>query len=135
MNRTIVRLAEALNRHDPDGMAALMAADYRSEQPAHPNRSFGGNDQVAANWREMFRGVPDMAAEVVAETTEGPTSWSEWAWTGHHTDGSQFAMRGVIVAGLADDGRIRWARLYMEPVELDGGAIDEAVEQLSTGGG
>lgn len=134
MNPTIERLADALNRHDADGMAALMAPDYRSEQPAHPSRGFGGSDQVATNWREMFRGVPDMAAEVVAETTDGTTSWSEWAWTGHHADGSQFGMRGVIVAGLADDGRIQWARLYMEPIEQGGAAIDEAVEQLSAGG-
>ncbi|MCU1616026.1 MAG: hypothetical protein JWO98_3566 [Frankiales bacterium] len=42
MNPTIGRLAEAVNRHDPEGMAAQMAPDYRSEQPAHPNRGFGG---------------------------------------------------------------------------------------------
>jgi ketosteroid isomerase-like protein len=131
MNATVERLRDAMNRHDADGMATLFAPDYRSEQPAHPNRGFGGADQVAANWGQMFAGVPDMAVEVVSEAGDRSTSWSEWSWTGHHTDGSEFAMRGCIVLGLRDDGLIAWARLYMEPVERGGAAIDAAVQELS----
>jgi hypothetical protein len=33
--------------------------------------------------------------------------------------------------GLREDGLITWARLYMEPVEQSGTAIDEAVRHLS----
>jgi hypothetical protein len=33
--------------------------------------------------------------------------------------------------GLSDDGLINWARLYMEPVEQGGAAIEETVRQLS----
>ena len=134
MNDTIARLAEAVNRHDVDGMAALFASDYRSEQPAHPNRGFGGSEQVAANWSQMFAGVPDVTAEAIAHTTDGRTTWTEWAWRGHHPDGSLFAMRGVTLMGLDDDGLVAWARLYMEPVEEGGAAIDETVQQLSGGG-
>ena len=134
MNPTIARLAEAMNRHDAQGMAACMAPDYRSEQPVHPNRAFTGNEQVVANWTGMFAGVPDMTIECVAEDTVGSRSWSEWEWTGHHTDGSDFAVRGVIVAGLRDDGLIQWMRLYVEPVEQDSPAIEEAVQQLSGSG-
>ena len=131
MHDTIARLRDAVNGHDADGMAALFASDYRSEQPAHPNRGFGGHDQVAANWSRMFAGVPDMTAEVIADAADGDTSWSEWEWRGHHPDGSDFHMRGVVVMGLRDVGAIAWARLYMEPVEQGGAAIDEAVGQLS----
>ena len=131
MNPTIARLAEAMNRHDARGMADCMAPDYRSEQPVHPNRAFTGNDQVAANWTEMFAGIPDMAVRVVAEDTVGSRSWSEWEWTGHHPDGSDFAMRGVIVVGLRDDGLIQWNRLFLEPVEQNSAAIEETVQQLS----
>src|SRR5215213_11388994 len=112
-----------MNRHDAEGMAALFAPDYRSEQPVHPNRGFAGREQVAANWSNMFAGVPDMVVEVVADATEGSTTWSEWSWTGHHTDGSEFAVRGVLVAGLRDDGAIQWMRLYVEPVERDSAGI------------
>ena len=112
-------------------MAALFAPDYRSEQPAHPNRGFGGAEQVAANWSQMFEGVPDLTTEVVAHTTDGLTTWTEWDWRGHHTDGSGFAMRGVTLMGLNEEGLIAWARLYMEVVEQDGPAIAETVQQLS----
>jgi ketosteroid isomerase-like protein len=132
MNATISKLRDIMNAHDAKGLAALFAPDYRSEQPAHPNRGFGGHDQVEANWTEMFRGVPDLTAEVFSEVTVGSTSWSEWIWRGHHTDGSDFEMRGVIVMGLTTDGRVAEARLYMEPVEHEGAAIEETVRQLST---
>jgi hypothetical protein len=39
-------------------------------------------------------------------------------------------MVGVIVAGVGD-GRLRWARLYVEPVEQGGAGIDAAVRRIS----
>jgi ketosteroid isomerase-like protein len=131
MHATIARLRDVLNAHDADAMVTLFADDYRSEQPAHPNRGFGGSGQVHANWSQMFAGIPDLRAEVRADTDDGATSWSEWEWLGHHTDGSLFHERGVVILGLRDDGAIAWARLYMEPVEQDGAAIEETVRQLA----
>lgn len=130
MNATMEKLRDRVNAHDAAGMAALFAPDYRSEQPAHPNRGFGGHAQVEANWSQMFRGVPDLRAEIVSEFTVGVTSWAEWTWRGHHTDGSLFEMHGTTIMGLTSDGLIAEARLYMEPVEHDGAAIDETVQQL-----
>jgi hypothetical protein len=52
----------------------------------------------------------------------------EWRWEGTHTDGSPFAMQGVIVAGVQQD-RITWARLYIEPIEHGGSNIDEMVQE------
>ena len=135
MNDTITRLRDAMNRHDADAMAALFAPDYRSEQPLHPRRGFGGRDQVAVNWRGMFEGVPNLEVGVVKETTAGSTSWSEWVWRGAHRDGTPFLMKGVTLFGLNDDGLITWARLYMESVEQGDVTIDEAVRQLSGSGG
>jgi hypothetical protein len=135
MNDTIARLRDAMNRHDTDAMAALFAPDYRSEQPLHPRRGFGGRDQVAVNWRGMFEGVPDLEVGVVKEATADSTSWTEWVWRGSHRDGTPFLMKGVTLFGLGDDGLITWARLYMEPVEQGGAAIDEAVRQLSGSAG
>lgn len=131
MHPTIARLADAMNRHDVNAMTELFAPDYRSEQPAHPNRGFGGSDQVAANWTAMFDGVPDLRVECLAELNDGTTSWSEWSWQGTHADGAPFAMRGAVIFGLGDDGRFHSARLYMEPVERGGAAIDEAVRDLA----
>ena len=50
-------------------------------------------------------------------------------WHGTYRDGSPFLVGGVIVLGLRDD-RVAWARLYMEPVEQDGGDINAAVQQM-----
>src|SRR4051812_18801102 len=131
MNETISRLRDAMNRHDAEAMAALFAANYRSEQPLHPQRGFSGREQVAVNWSQMFDEVPDLEAGVVKESTDGSTSWSEWVWRGSHVDGAPFLMKGVVVTGLTDDGLITWARLYMDSVEQSETAIDEAVRPLS----
>jgi len=123
-------LAEAMNTHDIDAFVALFAADYDSRQPAHPDRAFVGNDQVRANWSAVFSGVPDFAAELIATAVEGDTLWSEWRWRGTHEDGSRLDMAGVIVFGVRD-GRLAWARLYVEPVESGGAGINAAVREMS----
>lgn len=123
------QLIEAMNRHDAQAVAAFFAADYRSEQPLHPNRGFGGSEQVLANWTSVFDGVPDFFAERVAAASAEGVSWSEMRWSGTHRDGSPFLMRGVTVLGVRED-KIAWARLYMEPVEQGGSDIDAAVQEL-----
>jgi len=124
----ITRLIAAMNRHDPRAVAAHFATEYLSEQPLHPNRGFGGSDQVLANWTSVFEGVPDFSAELVASASGGASTWVEMRWSGTYRDGSLFLMRGVILLGVRDD-KITWARLYMEPVEEGGGDIDSAVQE------
>ena len=123
------RLSEALNTHDAAQVAALVAERYESSQPIHPARSFVGREQVLANWTSVFEGIPDFAAQLVTSTVDGDLEWGEWDWRGHHTDGSVFAMRGVMIR-VARDDLIASMRLYLEPVEVEGGDIDAAVEEL-----
>ena len=122
------RLLAAMNAHDLDAFAACFAPDYRSDQPAHPNRAFRGADQARRNWEGVFAGVPDFSAELLSlAVTDDSVELAEWSWRGTHTDGSPFAMRGVTVFGV-QDGRLAWGRLYMEPVEQGGADIDEMVQ-------
>ena len=107
----IEQLITAMNRHDAGAVAAFFAADYRSEQPLHPNRGFGGSDQVLANWTSVFEGVPDFFAERVASAVAEDTVWSEMRWEGSHRDGSPFRMRGVTVTR-----RARWQDRVGSPV-------------------
>jgi hypothetical protein len=123
------RLQELQNSHDAAGMAALFSPDYQSVQPAHPNRGFGGSQQVLKNWTSVFEGIPDFHATLVASVTEGQAEWGEWDWRGTYLDGSPFLERGVIIM-IVLDGLIRAARLYMEPVESGGGDIDAVVQEL-----
>jgi ketosteroid isomerase-like protein len=125
----MARLGAAMNGHDLDGFVNLFSADYRSEQPAHPSRAFRGADQVRENWAAVFAGVPNLAAELLSSATAGVgVEVGEWSWHGTYIDGSDFAMKGVIVVGVEDE-RIAWARLYMEPVERGGAGIDEMVHE------
>jgi ketosteroid isomerase-like protein len=122
-------LLRALNSHDAQQMAALFAEDYRSSQPAHPGREFEGRPQVLENWTAVFDGVPDLSARLVADARDGDTVWSEWDWSGTYTDGTPFAMRGVIILELRGD-QIAEGRLYMEAVDQQQSSINEAVKEL-----
>jgi len=129
MTTMMERLRDATNAHDAVGLASLFSANYRSSQPVHPSRGFGGSAQVLENWSSVFEGVPDFASELVASSAEGDTEWGEWSWQGHHADGSPFAMRGVTIL-VVREGLVEEGRLYMEPVEGDGGDIQAAVQEL-----
>ena len=97
------RLLAAMNAHDIDAFVACFAPDYRSEQPAHPDRAFSGSDQVRENWTGVFAGVPDFHADLLASaTTDDGVEIGEWHWRGTHADGSPFAMQGITVMGIAD---------------------------------
>ena len=129
MTEMMNQLRSAMNAHDLDAFVACFAADYESQQPAHPSRAFRGRDQVRKNWEGVFAGVPDFAAELVTSAvSDDGVEIGEWRWQGTHTDGAPFAMRGVIVTGI-QHSQIAWARLYMEPVELGGANIDEMVQE------
>ena len=130
MTDIIDRLVAAMNAHDLDGAAALLAEDYRSEQPAHPGRAFTGRAQMRANWAAMFDGVPDFRAELSRSVQDGDTTWSEWQWTGTRRDGQLLDVRGVTLFQIRD-GHIVAGRLYLEDVDRDDGTIEQAVRALS----
>ena len=126
------RLQTAMNARDIEAMLDCFDESYESEQPAHPDRAFRGREQVRENWSSIFEGVPDFSAELVAASEQDDPCWSEWRWRGTHADGSRLDMAGVIVFG-ASEGRIAWARLYVEPVEQSGAGIEAAVQRMAGG--
>ena len=128
MSRVLERLRDAQNRHDLDAMLECFDPDYESEQPAHPNRGFGGKKQVRKNWSSMLESFPDFEAELVRHSSDGDVVWSEWRWRA-----TGLSMAGVTLMGVRD-GRIVWGRLYMEPVEEGGEDIDESVQSITERG-
>jgi hypothetical protein len=74
MAAMVTRLLQAWNSHDARRMASLFAQDYRSTQPVHPSRGFGGSAQVLENWTAVFQGVPDFTAELVDSSMTTPES-------------------------------------------------------------
>ena len=126
----VERLNAAMNAHDLEAFLACFQDDYESEQPAHPDRAFQGRGQVRRNWSSVFDGVPDFRSQLLRSTADGDTIWSEWHWQGTQSDGTRLDMVGVIVCGVSE-GRMSWARLYMEPVEEAGAGIESAVRRMT----
>ena len=126
----VQRLNAAMNAHDLETFLACFADDYESEQPAHPDRAFRGREQVRSNWSAIFDGVPDFRSQLLRSMADGNTIWSEWHWQGMQSDGTALDMVGVIVCGVSE-GRISWARLYIEPVEQSGAGIESAVRRMT----
>jgi hypothetical protein len=124
------RINAAMNARDIDAFVACFAEDYDSAQPAHPDRAFGGREQVRTNWSAIFASVPDFCSELVRADAAGEVEWTEWRWRGTQADGSRLDMAGVIVFGVRDE-RVAWARLYVEPVEQAGAGIDAAVREMA----
>jgi hypothetical protein len=125
MPTVLERLREALNGRDVDAMLECFDPDYKSEQPAHPNRGFGGKEQVRKNWSGMFESYPDFEAKLLRHSSDGDVLWSEWYWSA-----AGLTMAGIILMGVKED-RISWARLYMETVEEAGQNIDEAMKTIT----
>lgn len=125
MPSVIERMREALNQHDLEAFLACFDPNYQSAQPAHPNRGFGGKEQVAKNWAAMFESFPDFEADLLRHSAQERVVWGEWRWRA-----TGLEMAGVSVMGVEGD-RIVWARLYMEEVEEDGQDIDEAMRTIT----
>jgi hypothetical protein len=122
------RQAAAISARDIDAFVACFHDDYRSDQPAHPDRAFVGSAQARANWAAIFDDVPDVRAEIVRSVVQDGIEWGEWHITGTRRDGSSMEMRGVIINGVEGD-RVAWARLYLELIER-GAGINAAVDEI-----
>src|SRR3954465_5069340 len=124
------RLERATDGHDLDGLVECFAPDLRNEPPVHPARSFRGREQVRANWRQIFAGIPDLRARVVASVVDGDSVWSEWEMSGTRRDGAAQLMRGVVIFRIAD-GRAVSARFYLEPVDDSATDVTAAVQSIA----
>ena len=80
------------------------------------------------NWEQIFAFVPDLHAEVTRTAVDGKVVWTEWEMTGTRRDGSPHCMRGVVIFCLGDDVA-QWARFYLEPVDLSGDTVGDAVRE------
>jgi len=126
----VPRLAAATNAHDLEALVACFADDYLNETPAHPARGFRGAEQVRRNWAQLFAGIPDLSARILATASAGDTVWTEWEMSGTRRDGTAHLMRGVIIFSVAA-GKAASARFYLEPVEDISGGVDAQISRVA----
>jgi len=106
------RMIRALNRHDLDAMVECFAANFRSEQPLYPERTFTGQAGVQKNWSFFFATIPDIQGEIQRLAVEGDTVWAELFYHGTQVDGKKHVTRGVSISGI-QGGHIMWAKVYL----------------------
>ena len=128
----LFKLKDAFNTHDIDALVAFFDESYYSEQPVHPDRTFQGQQQVRKNWASNFNEMPDFTAKLLRHAISNNSIWAEWEWQGTRQDKSRLLMRGVTIMGV-ENSKIKWGRLYVEPVEMNGKGIEAAVEEVMHG--
>ena len=114
----VMRLLEAVNRHDLEAFSECLHPDYRSETPSHPNQAFRGRETVRRHWSGIFANIPDIRVELLGCVRDGDMVWAETHFFGTSKEGNRVNLRGVILHGV-EASQIRWARLYLEAVEAE----------------
>ena len=132
MESLLLKLKDAFNRHDIESLSECFDEGYYSEQPVHPDRTFQGQEQVIKNWSSNFNEMYDFSAQLLRYAIDNNSIWAEWEWQGTRQDKNKLLMRGVIIMGVATD-KIKWGRLYVEPVEISGKGIEAAVKEVMHG--
>lgn len=104
------RFNETFNRHDVDGVMALMTEDciFESTSPAPDGGRFEGQEAVRGVWESLFRDSPDArfdAEEIFATDDRCVVRW-RYSFAGGH-------VRGVDVIRVRD-GKIAEKFAYVK---------------------
>jgi ketosteroid isomerase-like protein len=130
----VEQMRAALDAHDLDAYVDFFRDDFVGERPRHPGGGeVRGREEVRESWAEILGDVPDMHVEVPAAVQDGDTIWSEWRMFGTARSGSLLEIRGVMIFGVRD-GRVAWARTYLEPVEQAGKSLAQLIGDLPPAG-
>src|SRR5688572_9019574 len=105
------RFSEAWNRHDVDGLLALMTDEptYRSSLGARPGAVYQGREEVRAAFSRMLSGPPPAEPPpppAIEPAFFGNRALSFWVLPGRAPDGSAAMVEGVDVITFDEQGRI-----------------------------
>ena len=92
---TILAFVDAINAHDPDGLAQLMSDDHTFID-AHGNE-VSGREQMLAGWRGYFEWFPDYSIEVT-DVFEGEELFGLFGYAGGSFKGNaaKLALAGGV---------------------------------------
>jgi uncharacterized protein (TIGR02246 family) len=120
------RLTEALERGDPQGVAALYRDDAVLIEPVG---TFRGREQIEEYWTAFFDAFSDLRPGVRAKFQAGDTAMDEWSFSATHSGtletpsvtvaptGRRVTVRGAD-AGVVRDGAIAEHRIYYDLLDL-----------------
>jgi steroid delta-isomerase-like uncharacterized protein len=97
--------AEAFNRHDADGIMALMTDDCVFEASAGPEicgTRYDGRAAVRAGFAEVFATFRDAQWGNARHFIAGNRGVSEWTFTGTRVDGTRVEVHGCDVFTFRD---------------------------------
>ena len=102
--KTIERFNDAFNRHDVDGIMALMTDDcvFESTSPAPDGRRFQGQKAVRSIWEELFAGSPQAALETEEILAAGDRCIVRWVYHWVGADGQPGHVRGMDLFRVRD---------------------------------
>jgi ketosteroid isomerase-like protein len=113
--RTVIAFNEALNRHDVDGMMALMSDDcvFENTSPAPDGTVYRGRADVTQFWRDFFRQSPQARIEVEEIFGLGFRVVMRWRYEWVDPAGQAGHVRGVDIYQLRG-GRITGKLSYVK---------------------
>lgn len=101
---TIQRFNEAFNRHDVDGIMALMTEDclFENTAPAPDGEPYRGQAAVRDFWEQFFRNAPHARFEwedIFASEDRATVRWTyHWSQDGHIRGVDVFKLRNGKIA-------------------------------------
>lgn len=107
-------LFEAFNRHDADGVMALMAEACVFEAVAGPQAHgarYEGRQAVREAFAEVWTTFKDARWDTTRHTVVGELGVSEWIFTGTRADGARVEAEGCDLFTFRD-GRIALKRAF-----------------------
>jgi hypothetical protein len=112
--RLLERFHTALNSRDLTNLIHLLQVDFERFYPGQQEEESVGLEAVRAKWEEIFDTYPDFRADLLRQSIDGGTIWSEWRWYGSpRGDGeNKLDQAGVIIFGV-EEGLLAWSRSYM----------------------
>jgi ketosteroid isomerase-like protein len=101
---TIERFNAAFNRHDVDGVMALMSDDcvFENTYPPPDGERFEGAAAVRAFWERFFAGSPQAEFTWEEIIPAGSRCTVRWRYRWRDADGAEGHIRGVDLFRLRD---------------------------------
>jgi ketosteroid isomerase-like protein len=111
----INRFNEVTNRHDVDGMMALMTSDviFESTGPMPNGDHFEGQDAVRECWEGLFRDAPEARFEAEDSFACGDRACVRWIYHWTNADGTAGHIRGID-AFRVRDGKVAEKLAYVK---------------------